>query len=66
MRAREVRSPSAASQANENGAWPVGVPPGLEMIAHHDRIEPDGFGVDGEFEELPGRKLLRRSLVAKF
>ena len=44
----------------------AGVPPGLEVIADHDRVEADGFGVNGEIEQLPRRELLRRGLVAEF
>ncbi len=55
-----------AEPSEGKGPVPAGVPPGLEMIAHHDRVEADGFGVNGEIEELPRRELLCRSLVAEF
>jgi hypothetical protein len=48
------------------GRVPAGMPPGLEMIAHHDRVETDGFRVHCELEQLAWMKLLGRSFVSQF
>ena len=39
--------------------------PGLEMIAHDDRVEPDLFGDDREIEQFTRPELLGRSLITK-
>ena len=41
----------------------AGVPPRLEVVAHHDGVEPRPLGVHGEFEEIAGSELLRGGLV---
>jgi hypothetical protein len=44
---------------------PARVPPGLEMVAHHDRVEADAFRVDPELEKLARVKLFGGGFVAK-
>ena len=41
----------------------AGVPPRLEVIAHHDRVESRLFGVHGELEQIAGRELFGGGLV---
>ena len=43
----------------------AGVAPGLEVVADHHRIEAHGLGVDRELEQLAGRELFGRGLVAE-
>jgi hypothetical protein len=39
--------------------------PGLEVVAHHDAVETDVFGVDAKIQQLDRAELLGGRLVAQ-